>query len=94
MIAIKTGRTQIHFLSDVLVTVASLDLKVRDYWCRARPHAVWVPHFTEVQGVHVSSFVRGVLRSTTSSFYENNRSYYDLLISGYRYPKSNWHKRR
>ena len=28
MIAIKTGRTQIHFLSDVLVTVASLDLKV------------------------------------------------------------------
>ena len=28
MIAIKTERTQIHFLSDVLVAVASLDLKV------------------------------------------------------------------
>ena len=28
MIAIKTERTQIHFLSDVLVVVASLDLKV------------------------------------------------------------------
>ena len=28
IIAIKTERTQIHFLSDVLVAVASLDLKV------------------------------------------------------------------
>ena len=28
IIAIKTERTQIHFLSDVLVTVTSLDLKV------------------------------------------------------------------
>ena len=28
IIAIKTERTQIHFLSDVLVTLASLDLKV------------------------------------------------------------------
>ena len=27
-IAIKTERTQIHFLSDVLIAVASLDLKV------------------------------------------------------------------
>ena len=27
-LAIKTERTQIHFLSDVLVAVASLDLKV------------------------------------------------------------------
>ena len=28
IIAIKTQRTQIHFLSDVLVVVSSLDLKV------------------------------------------------------------------
>ena len=28
IIAIKTGKTQIHFLSDVLVTVVPLDLKV------------------------------------------------------------------
>ena len=28
IIAIKTERTQIHFLSDVLITVASLNLKV------------------------------------------------------------------
>ena len=28
IIAIKTERTQIHFLSDALVAVASLDLKV------------------------------------------------------------------
>ena len=28
IIAVKTERTQIHFLSDVLVAVASLDLKV------------------------------------------------------------------
>ena len=28
VIAIKTGRTQIHFLSDVVVAVASLNLKV------------------------------------------------------------------
>ena len=28
IIAIKTEKTQIHFLSDVLITVASLDLKV------------------------------------------------------------------
>ena len=27
-IVIKTEKTQIHFLSDVLVTIASLDLKV------------------------------------------------------------------
>ena len=26
----KTGKTQIHLLSDVLVAVASLDLKVRN----------------------------------------------------------------
>ena len=31
MIAIKTERTQIHFLSDVLVAVASLDLKVPNF---------------------------------------------------------------
>ena len=28
IIAIKTERTQIHFLSDILIVVASLDLKV------------------------------------------------------------------
>ena len=28
IIAIKTERTQIHFLSDVFVTIASLDLKL------------------------------------------------------------------
>ena len=28
IIAIKTERTQIHFLSDILIAVASLDLKV------------------------------------------------------------------
>ena len=33
IIAIKTERTQIHFLSDVLVAVASLDLKV--------PYVLW-----------------------------------------------------
>ena len=34
MIAIKTEKTKFHFLSDVLVAVASLDLKVRteDAW--------------------------------------------------------------
>ena len=38
MIAIKTERTQIHFLSDVLVAVASLDLKVPfvSGWTRRR----------------------------------------------------------
>ena len=30
IIAIKTGRTQIHFLSDVFFAAASLDLKVPD----------------------------------------------------------------
>ena len=33
IIALKTERTQIHFLSDVLVAVASLDLKV--------PYVLW-----------------------------------------------------
>ena len=28
IIAIKTERTQIHFLSDILIAIASLDLKV------------------------------------------------------------------
>ena len=32
IIAIKTERTQIHFLSDVLTAVASLDLKVSNVW--------------------------------------------------------------
>ena len=32
IIAIKTERTQIHFLSDVLVAVASLDRKVLNMW--------------------------------------------------------------
>ena len=31
IIAIKTERTQIHFLSDVLIAVASLDLEVPFY---------------------------------------------------------------
>ena len=38
IIAIKTERKQIHFLSDVLVAVASLDLKVpnRDFKIQGR----------------------------------------------------------
>ena len=31
IIAIKTEKTQIHFLSDILVAVAPLDLKVPNY---------------------------------------------------------------
>ena len=37
IIAVKTKRTQIHFLSDVLVALASLDLKVPNNVCEARP---------------------------------------------------------
>ena len=36
-ITMKTGRTQIHFLSNVLVAVASLDLKVSTSRCATRP---------------------------------------------------------
>ena len=32
IIAIQTERTQIHFLSDVLTAVASLDLKLSNVW--------------------------------------------------------------
>ena len=34
IIAIKTERTQIHFLSDVLIAVASLNLKVLNMFCK------------------------------------------------------------
>ena len=36
IIAIKTERTQMHFLSDVLVAVASLDLRVPNYTMKSR----------------------------------------------------------
>ena len=36
IIAIKTERTQIHFLSDVLIAIASLDLKVPRPYNRAK----------------------------------------------------------
>ena len=38
IIAIKTERTQIHFLSDVLIAVASLDLKVPSEKQTTPPH--------------------------------------------------------
>ena len=41
-IAIKTGRTQIHFLSDVLVEVASLDLNVDDFDSESRIKCQWL----------------------------------------------------
>ena len=37
IIAIETEGTQIHFLSDVLVTVASLNLKVPNNWMEQIP---------------------------------------------------------
>ena len=42
IIAIKTERTQIHFLSDVLVAVASLDLKVPNEGNWWRIYFVWL----------------------------------------------------
>ena len=44
IIAIKTERTQIHFLSDILITVASLDLKVandKHYGIKTRENPIW-----------------------------------------------------
>ena len=45
LIAIKTERTQIHFLSDVIVAVASLDLKVHirelKQWRQRQRHVFW-----------------------------------------------------
>ena len=50
MIAIKTERTQIYFLSDVLVVVASLNLKVPNI-CKQRrfpkKHAIDLKHSVE-----------------------------------------------
>ena len=47
MIAIKTERTQIHFLSDVLVAVASLDLKVPNGSLRRRRNLIAVSNVCE-----------------------------------------------
>ena len=47
MIAIKTERTQIHFLSDVLVAVASLDLKVSNGSLRRRRNLIAVSNVCE-----------------------------------------------
>ena len=47
MIAIKTERTQIHFLSDVLVAVASLDLKVPNSSLRRRRNLIAVSNVCE-----------------------------------------------
>ena len=48
MIAIKTERTQIHFLSDVLVAVTSLDLKVPNGSLRRRRDLIAVSNVCEV----------------------------------------------
>ena len=42
------------------------------YLCRSRPRAVWVPHFflKKFKAFLASSFVRGVLRSTTALVYK------------------------
>ena len=40
IIAIKTERMQIHFFSDVLTAVASLDLKVSNVWTTRQKVAV------------------------------------------------------
>ena len=47
MIAIKTERTQIHFLSDVLVAVVSLDLKVPNGSLRRRRNLIAVSNVCE-----------------------------------------------
>ena len=47
MIAIKTERTQIHFLSDVLVAVVSLDLKVSNGSLRRRRNLIAVSNVCE-----------------------------------------------
>ena len=52
IIAIKTERTQIHFLSDVLVAVASLDLKVPYNRAKLRRDDHESTEFTYRMGVH------------------------------------------
>ena len=47
MIAIKTERTQIHFLSDVLAAVVSLDLKVSNGSLRRRRNLIAVSNVCE-----------------------------------------------
>ena len=47
MIAIKTERSQIHFLSDVLVAVVSLDLKVSNGSLRCRRNLIAVSNVCE-----------------------------------------------
>ena len=47
MIAIKTERSQIHFLSDVLVAVVSLDLKVSNGSLRRRCNLIAVSNVCE-----------------------------------------------
>ena len=44
IIAIKTERTPIHFLSEVLVAVASLDLKVPNGYGQLRAGVRFPPH--------------------------------------------------
>ena len=80
IIAIKTERTQIHFLSDVLVAVASLDLKVpilagkRDSRRRS-----------------TTGFSENVVVTETS--YQNNVRRFIILISGEGFTSFNKNKR-
>ena len=55
----KTERTQIDFLTDALVAVVSLDLKVRNL-LRFEALAYVLPHFDELTHVLRSSF-KGLL---------------------------------
>ena len=48
----------------------TLGTRLSQYLCRARPRAVWVPHLKKFKAFLASSFVRGVLRSTTASVYK------------------------
>ena len=80
IIAIKTERTQIHFLSDVLVAVASLDLKVpilagkRDSRRRS-----------------TTGFSENVV--VTETRYQNNVRRFIILISGEGFTSFNKNKR-
>ena len=60
---IKTERTQIHFLSDVFVAVASLEVPIREFKIRRLRTTATVKYATAHDQYHVTvHFSRVVLR--------------------------------
>ena len=96
MIAIKTERTQIHFLSDVLVAVTSLDLKVPNGSLRRRRDLIAVSNVCEVAPRFLFDAPNGPLNQLSEGRLHfpstrTNHGAYSILVHSRR-PEEQWRK--